>query len=296
MTTRVTNSSLSDLLIADINSASSSLSVTQQELSSGKAFLRPEDNPFGTVQVMQIDHSKANIAQYTDNNNDAQGWLQQTDTSLTNIQNLILRVKELTIEAGGTVDATQRSAIADEIDQITEQVKTEANASWGGSYIFGGTQTTAPPYTQGGPDNYNGDSGTISREIADNTSLDINLTGQQVVGDNTSGLLFNLRTLSTDLRANNVNALTSTDITNIGNSLDNILSLSAVVGAKENRTEIAASRLSDLSTSLDTSRSQIADADVSTLSIQFNSRSAALQAALASAARLIQPTLMDYLS
>ena len=52
------------------------------------------------------------------------------------------RVRELLVQGGtDTAGPTARSAIADEIDQLIESVKQEANVQYGGRYIFSGTAT-----------------------------------------------------------------------------------------------------------------------------------------------------------
>ena len=58
-----------------------------------------------------------------------------------------------------------RGAIATEIDQLVDSLKSTANSQYAGRYLFSGSKTLTAPYTLGATDTYAGNSEVVKREI-----------------------------------------------------------------------------------------------------------------------------------
>lgn len=285
---------MSEITLADINNTRQQLETVQEQLASGSRISKPSDDPYGASMLLQIGDSSTRADESGRALTDAEGWLSQTDSSVQSLIDLTNRAKELGQQALGAVDATDRANMAQEVDQLIESVKGDANQTWGDRYIFAGTNTSKPPYVST-DDLYHGDTGNVTREIGKGVQLNINITGQSLIGDGTSGLLKTLRDLSADLKANNVNNIETNDLPGLTTGLNTLLSAESTVGALQNRVQIAQTRLSSLQLSLQQAKSDTGDADYAQLAVTFNSRSASLQAALQAAANINQSTLMDYL-
>lgn len=285
---------LSEVTLDDINVTRQQLETTQEQMSSGLRITKPSDDPYGASQLLQIADSTARATESGKTLTDSAGWLSQTDSAIQSLIDLTNRAKELGQQALGTVNATDRSNMAQEVDQLIESVKGDANQTWGDRYIFSGTNTNQKPYSET-DDLYHGDSGSVTREIAQGVQLNINITGQNLIGDGTTGLLATLRNLSTDLKTNNVANIQNNDLPGLTTGLSNLLSQAATVGSLQDRVTTAQSTLSSLQLQLESARSSTGDADYAQLAVTFNSRSASLQAALQAAANINQTTLMDYL-
>src|SRR5207245_1627385 len=131
---------------------------------------------------------------------EASAWHDVTDTALGHVGDYVLRARELLVRgANDSQGPAARGAAADELDQIVEALKSEANSQYAGRYVFSGTKTQTPPYQVGGPDAYSGDTGTITRSISANVTLPVNTNGQAVIGDGTTGLIKHLRDIASDL-------------------------------------------------------------------------------------------------
>ena len=91
---------------------------------------------------MSLRTSMSANTQYQSNIDDAKGWQDTTETSLSSINEYYQRAHDLLIEgASDTEDATARGAIASEIDQIIDGMKEAANATYAGSFVMSGTST-----------------------------------------------------------------------------------------------------------------------------------------------------------
>jgi flagellar hook-associated protein 3 FlgL len=289
---------MSGSVLNDLENAANQLNVTQQRISSGKQIQQPSDDPFGTSQALQYSGDLAQNQQYQSNVNDAQGWESTVDTALGNVNDIVLRARDLVVQgASDTSGSSARSDIASEIDQLIDSLKTEANTQYSGRYVFSGTQTLTQPYQVGSSnDSYAGNTGTITREIGEGVQVAVNTPGSTVFGDGTTGLIATLRQISTDLRANNGTALQNGDLTALDNASTAISSQQASVGALSNRLTSATSRLQQLQQATTQQLSNVQDADMAQTLINFSTQQAVYQAALKSGAQIIQPSLMDFLA
>ena len=307
MTGRITNMMISRSVLSDLNDISTKLSKTQQKMSSGKEISRPSDDPYGTSRALTLSSDLAGVQQYQRNIGEATAWQNITDASLSKINDAVQRVRELTVgAANGSAGQSAREADAQEIDQLIETIKGEANASYGGSYVFSGTATDTKPYSLGTPvnDAYGGDSGTVAREIGPNVSVTVNVNIQNILGNGQGPpgdgkLLDTLRTISDNLRGGTTadgDALRGVDLKNLDANLDTLTQARATVGATTNRLTAADSRLHQVEESTTQLLSNVQDADMAKTLIDYSMQQNVYQAALHAGANIIQQSLLDYLS
>jgi flagellar hook-associated protein 3 FlgL len=289
---------MSSSVLNDLENAANQLNLTQQRISSGKQIQQPSDDPFGTSMALQYSGDLAQNQQYQSNVSDAQGWQSTVDTALGNVNDIVLRARDLIVQgASDTSGPSARSDIASEIDQLIDSLKTEANTQYSGRYVFSGTQTLTQPYQVGSSnDSYAGNTGTITREIGQGVQVAVNVPGSTIFGDGTTGLIATLRQISTDLRANNGAALQNGDLTALDAAETTVTSQQATVGALSNRLDTATSRLQQLQQATTQQLSNVQDADMAQTMIDFSTQQAVYQAALKSGAQIIQPSLMDFLA
>lgn len=295
MSVRVTQSMMNSQVLSGLESVTEQISKTEQELSSGLKLTQPSDNPYGVATALQFRDSLAQTKQYETNVGDAQSWQSATDTALSQINSMVQRVHDLVVQgASSTTDNTGRAAIAAEVSQLVDEIKQTGNTQYAGRYIFSGTATQTPPYNTTN-DSYAGNTNGITHEIGPGVQVQINTPGVSVIGDGTSGLLQTLRTVLTDLGANNTTAL-GNDLTSLSTADDTIMSAQATVGALGDRLATAASRLGDMQQLTTTNLSNTEDADMAKTMTDLSTEQAVYQAALRAGAALIQPSLMDFLS
>ncbi len=304
MSMRITTGMIASTTLRDLQYNESRLSSLQQQLSSGKQITKPSDDPYGTSRALGLSGELAGLQQYQRTVGDGTAWLNTADTALSKVSDVLQRARELLVQ--GSTDSAgpqSRAAIADEIDQLTDSVKQEANVQYAGHYIFSGTATTTAPYTLGtASDAYTGNTGTITREIGPGVQLPINtdisglLGNGQAAADNK--LLDTLRDIASDLRSSTpaaATALRGTDLQRLDTNMDTLNALRADVGARTNRLSIADSRLQALEENTTGLLSDTVNADVAKTITDYSTQQAAYNAALRAGANIVQASLLDFL-
>lgn len=120
----------------------------QNQLSSGKKILSPQDDPIGASDVLKYSQSKGVNEQYLNNQADATTKLSLLESTLGGVGNELQNIFEKAIQAGsGSYDSTQLGAIAEELKKRMQNLMGLANTQDGtGLYIFGGFKATTQPF------------------------------------------------------------------------------------------------------------------------------------------------------
>ena len=297
--TRITQAMTARLLLTDLQSDAARLSRSQQKIANGKEITVPSDDPFGTSRALQLRSELDEYRQYQVNVREADAWQSVADTALREVGDLTLRARDLLVQgASDTAGQDARNALANEIDQIVNAVKSEANAQYAGRFVLAGAQTTTQPYNQT-DDTYAGDSNQMRREIGRGVQVNVSIDGGAVIGTwngtTGTGLIGALRQIAVDLRAGNTAALGGADLTTLDAAHDALVNTRSVVGALGNRLETAAGRLGELEETTTKLLSETEDADMAKTLVDYSMQQAVYQAALKAGAELIQPSLLDFL-
>jgi flagellar hook-associated protein 3 FlgL len=301
---RITTQMTTAGVLANINNVQQQLATTQQQLSTGLRINQPSDDPYGASLAIQLKNDMAGLSNYQSSVTDGTAWASAADTSLTNIMSMLQRAQELTVQASnGDESSTDLSSTADEIDQLADAMKQEANAQYNGQYIFSGTATGTAPYSGSTGDTFQGNTGAITRTIGPNSNLQVNVDVSGLLGSGTSAadgkLLDTLRTIAADMRSGNssgVADLSSNQLGNLQNSLNSLEQLQANVGAVQNRLTLAGTRIQGLQNSDTAALSNDEDVNMAQAVTSFSNEQAAFTAALRAGASIVQSSLMDFLN
>ena len=161
----------------------SQLFKTQDQVSSGNRVLSPADDPVAAARILQLEQSGAEIVQYKKNIAGAQTSLDLEDTQLDSVGNLLIRVRELTVQAGdGGLSQSDRQGITAELKTRLDELVSLANTrSTSGEYIFGGYQGQQAPFVKSGNSYvYRGDDGQRLVQVSSSTSVPINDSGKSI--------------------------------------------------------------------------------------------------------------------
>jgi flagellar hook-associated protein 3 FlgL len=182
---RVTEGTGQQQFLTAINSLESSISETQNQISSNQSFTTASENPVAAGTVNTYDQALAQSQQYATNAGSAQTNLNTEGSTLTEVTNQLQSLRDLALEANsGTLQTSDRSAIATQIVQIQNSLLALANTQNGsGDFIFSGFDTQTQPFslTATGA-TYNGDQGTQQVQIA---------AGQTVANGDNGDAVFN---------------------------------------------------------------------------------------------------------
>src|SRR3954454_14222639 len=138
--------------LAGLNGNLAALTKVQNQLATGRVLNRPSDSPIDTSKSMQVRSDLARGTQQDRNITDAQSWLDQTDSALSDVQKLLQRVQALTVQGlnTGANDATSNAALATEISALQDELLGVANTSVSGRPVFGGVTSGALAYADDG--------------------------------------------------------------------------------------------------------------------------------------------------
>ncbi|HEX3690072.1 MAG TPA: flagellar hook-associated protein FlgL [Solirubrobacteraceae bacterium] len=301
---RITTQMTTASVLSSINNVQDQLATTQQQLSTGLSINQPSDNPYGASLAVQLKNDLQGLSNYNSNITDGTAWASAADTSLQNITSMLQRAQELTVQSSNGVESsTDLSATADEIDQLADAIKQEANTQYNGQYIFSGTASTTQPYSDSTGDTFQGNTAAVSRQIGPGSTLQVNVDVSSVLGSGTSAndgkLLDTLRSISADLRSGNsagITDLSTNQITNLQNSLNSLTQVQANVGATQNRLTLAGDRIQGLQNNDTAALSNDEDINMAQAMTTFSNQQAAFTAALKAGANIVQSSLMDFLS
>lgn len=290
---RVTERSIATSTLNNLQGALARNSRIQEQLSSGKAISKPSDSPTGTVSAMQMRAENRTVQQYSRNANDGMAWLSTIDTTLTSASSQMNRVRDLVLQGlntGTTTDGSQ-AALAAEVDNIRESLIGLSNTTYLDRPVFGGNIAGAQAYDGTGA--YIGDAGVVNRTVGDSSQVRVNLTGPEVFGTGTDNL-FNVLASISDKLKNNPTALKD-DLVRLDAVADNVKSGLSTIGARYNRVESMKNAADNRVLTLNSQLSEVEDIDLPATIMEMQLQQTAYQAALSATAKVIQPSLVDFL-
>ncbi|MCL2523673.1 MAG: flagellar hook-associated protein FlgL [Betaproteobacteria bacterium] len=120
----------------------------QQQMSTGRRVLTPQDDPIAATQALMVSQSKEVNAQYRKNIGDATGKLNLLDSTLNSINDELQAIYERAVDAGNdTYSAEQRGMLATELKQRMLSLINLGNTRDGmGNYIFSGFKSATQPF------------------------------------------------------------------------------------------------------------------------------------------------------
>ncbi len=138
---------LSNLVLNALETSDTSEQTALTQLTSGRRVNADSDDPAAAAQEVNISSQMNDCDQYLRSITSLTSELQTADSSLNSVVTALQQAISLGTEgANGTLSAQNCSTIAQQIKGISQQVFSVANLSYNGTYVFGGTETTKPPY------------------------------------------------------------------------------------------------------------------------------------------------------
>ena len=292
MTSRVSDLSLSQNAIQYLQASLSGVADLQTEASSGKKLTKPSDSPVDIGTSLQLRASLSRNTQLASNIGDAEAWLGTTDSTIGQIVTQLQNVNTLVIQAAnsGAGDQTSRDAIANQIDQIRQSLIGLANTQYDNRPLFGGTTAGAVAYDASG--NYVGTSGAVQRSIAPGVQVQVNVAGSAVFGTPGNDLFTTLTQLSSAIHGGqDLTALSA----QLNTQTQQVQTAQATVGATFSRVDTAKNQNTTNATTMQQNLSNVEDADMAQVLMNLQAQETSYQAALAAAAKAIQPSLAAFL-
>ncbi|ENK1242729.1 flagellar hook-associated protein FlgL [Clostridium botulinum] len=317
---RITNKMMSDSFMTDMNSNLQNLDRIRQQLTTGKNFSKPSHDPAGVIRTMQLYTGIDANKQYNKNISNVINWLDVTDTALDQIGKQLGKIRDKLQEAGDPgFGPTERKALKDEVNGIIASLSQTLNTNFDGKYIFSGTRVTGKPTSVSKDANgnssiyYINNNGTtltdkssyeykqinekLKAEISEGVVMEYNVTAKEILedGGDLAKLLENIVNHLDSDKLEDTNKLYGEDLGSIDKVLDNVLKIRAEVGAKQNRMDSAKKMNTETNFNMTEILSGIEDIDIVEKNMEYAVLQSVYISSLQTSAKVLQPTLMDYL-
>jgi flagellar hook-associated protein 3 FlgL len=285
-------------LIASIEQAQQNAQTATQEMATGRSVNNLSDNPAAASGLVSNNALSSENDQFITNLTDLQGKFQAGDSALNNaVQIMTSAITVGTEGANGTLSAAGRQAIAEQVQGLQQQMLGLANTSYEGTYIFAGTNVTAPAFAQSGASasgvQYNGNSNTTSVQIGEGQSVQTNVGGDQIFTNGNGNVFQALNDLSNALQSG-----TGIDAANteVQQAFSQLTTQRVFYGTALDRLQNSQNYLNQEQVTLSTQQNQLVGANITQVVANESSSQVAEQAALTATSQLLDlPNLLTFL-
>lgn len=291
----------------NLNNTLQRLEKLQFESSKGKKFRVPSDDPIGASKSLKFNTDISKVEQYIRNAKDASSWMKETESALKEINAVLHRANELTVQAANGPNTEDLDKINDEIKELKGHIIQVANSTYAGRSLFTGFKTDKELLDKDG--NYNVNIGldeVFVYNVGVAETVNVNTLANRVFGSNTADydsgvsegteayLIKVFDDLETALGSKNQTGIQEA-LGNIKDSMNQVLSVTAEIGAKANRLELTQNKLEDQLISLKDLLSFNEDVSLPEAMMKLAIEENVYRASLGVGSRIIQPSLMDFL-
>jgi len=295
MLNRVTNLTMSANAQRTLQTQQSRLSELQEKATTLNKISRPSDDPAATAKSLETRALLAATAQYGRNIDDGNTWLTAADSALEQATNVMHRIKDLTVLAGnGSLNKSGKEAIALELEALNKDLLSIANSKHLGRNIFAGSSDTAAAFNSASPPVFNGVSGSaVERRISATQTVRVDAAGEAIFGSGSGSVFDTVKSIADSLKGGT--ALIQSQLGALETSFQNVVNGRAEIGTRQAQLERAGNVNTELEATLDAQRTGIEKADLGSVIMELKLQETNYQVALAATARVLQPTLMDFL-
>ncbi|ABQ46861.1 flagellar hook-associated protein 3 [Thermotoga petrophila RKU-1] len=301
---RVTNKMISDRVLFNIQTSLKRIAKLHDQLSSGYKVRYPSDDAVVAKRASDILTRKRELEQFQRSVDHVQTYVNAYDSALQTVSSITQRLRELLVRAAnGTLSKAEREAIAEEIDKIKENLVEVANTRIGNEYIFSGYDVFSQPV-----ENENGTWKISTLPASDKSrsilvlghSIDYGVTASEVFElDSGKNVFQMLEEVSATLRSNLNETQISERVSNVflkelSYFEERITRTIGEVGGVSRFIDMVNSRVQDLDFFFTEYLSKERDADITELVTDLAMQQLVLEAALKSASRVLQATLVDF--
>ena len=322
---RITNASMVRSHLYDTQNNLTNMSKINQQISTGKVINTVSDDPHKAIKIMNINNEIKYTEKYNYNIDESVGWMNTTDGALDNVGNLLGEIKETILKVGnGTYSQNEMKSLNEDMNEKIKQLADTLNSTHGGKYLFGGSSVDDVPITViENPDgtvklefskDKNGqtipNTDDLKADISSGINIDYNISVGEILNikdgnGNTVNLLDEINNLSTLMNniANGDEQTASTAKEELLNNtkgkidqlFDHVVNERTSLGVKVSTAEKIKEFNDDNIINMKNVLSLDQDTDHVEKFIELKSLELVYQASIQVGAKLIQPTILDYI-
>ena len=322
---RITNASMVRSHLYDTQNNLTNMSKINQQISTGKVINTVSDDPHKAIKIMNINNAIKYTEKYNYNIDESVGWMNTTDGALDNVGNLLGEIKETILKVGnGTYSQNEMKSLNEDMNEKIKQLADTLNSTHGGKYLFGGSSVDDAPITViENPDgtvklefskDKNGqtipNTDDLKADISSGINIDYNISVGEILNikdgnGNTVNLLDeinNLSTLMNDIANGDEQTAAKAKETLLNDTkgkidtlFDHVVNERTSLGVRVSTAEKIKELNDEDILNIQDVLSKTQDTDVVEKFIELKSAEMIYQASIQVGAKLIQPTILDYI-
>lgn len=268
----------------------------QEQATSLKAIARASDDPARAADSLTVRAEQRAVTQYARNADNGDGWLTTASTALAEATNLLNQVRDLTVQGAndGALSPAAKEAIAARLDGLTQNLLAQANAGYLGRSVFAGNSDAGLAFRNDPDFTFTGTAtASVDRRIGADTTVRVDADGAAIFGTGTDSVFALIGVIANDLRTGLTNA--GTHLAAVDSRMKTVLTAQTDVGVRQAQIQKAGEALVQHKGNLEAQRAGIEDIDLGQAILDLKLQEVSYQAALSVTARVLQPTLMDFL-
>ena len=322
---RITNASMVRSHLYDTQNNLTNMSKINQQISTGKVINTVSDDPHKAIKIMNINNEIKYTEKYNYNIDETVGWMNTTDGALDNVGNLLGEIKETILKVGnGTYSQNEMKSLNEDMNEKIKQLADTLNSTHGGKYLFGGSSVDDAPITViENPDgtvklefskDKNGqtipNTDDLKADISSGINIDYNISVGEILNikdgnGNIVNLLDeinNLSTLMNDIANGDEQTAAKAKETLLNDTkgkidtlFDHVVNERTSLGVRVSTAEKIKELNDEDILNIQDVLSKTQDTDVVEKFIELKSAEMIYQASIQVGAKLIQPTILDYI-
>lgn len=322
---RITNASMVRSHLYDTQNNLTNMSKINQQISTSKVINTVSDDPHKAIKIMNINNEIKYTEKYNYNIDESVGWMNTTDGALDNVGNLLGEIKETILKVGnGTYSQNEMKSLNEDMNEKINQLADTLNSTHGGKYLFGGSSVDDAPITViENPDgtvklefskDKNGqtipNTDDLKADISSGINIDYNISVGEILNikdgnGNTVNLLDeinNLSTLMNDIANGDEQTAAKAKETLLNDTkgkidtlFDHVVNERTSLGVRVSTAEKIKELNDEDILNIQDVLSKTQDTDVVEKFIELKSAEMIYQASIQVGAKLIQPTILDYI-
>jgi len=298
---------VANTMVEGLATDQNNLASLEQQVSTGFAINSPSDNPEGAANLLQLNASLTRFTQYQTNAADGKGWLEAGNGAVNSVLDVLHQVQSIVESVSGAQlagNGSELPSLAEQVSSALSEISNLANTTYeNGQPIFGGTGNATQAYDSSG--NYLGAGNAPTRTVAPGTQIAVSLTGPQVFGTGTSGLLSQtsgslgvLSQIVSDLQSGtpaSISNVEGSDLQSLNAAIQTVEGAASTLGANQQAIEQFSAQATQTAGALQQQLGSVQDVNMASAITNLQLQQTAYQAALWATSQLSTDDLAKYL-
>lgn len=301
---RITQNMISAVFVRNMQKQAESLLQRQEQLATQKRINRPSDDPIGVGRVLNGRSMLAAIDQYAENIRQGKTRLEMTDQTLSMVSDSVKQARRIAEEkSGAEISESERELAAAQVKEIYDQVLQLANSKHGGRYMFAGHTTAEAPFARSSDyeASYRGDSGGFRIPISGQAEVTVDADGRNYfmnIEDDGVDIFAELKGLIDGLEDEDLAAGTArirAAVDPLHKAETQIVNKRSELGPKLYRFQATEEHWGAFKARIQDAIGRDEDVDVVQVALELTNLKTAYETSMAAAAKILQPSLVNFL-